>query len=103
MESSMNAPRRSRGASPCVSIHKNEHRRLSFARSKAIMDQDYNRCGNRPSGRETLRMANQTKGICVVGAGRAGMIHARNFQSQVPGFTVVSVVDPSEEAARRAC
>jgi len=31
------------------------------------------------------------------------MIHARNFQSQVPGFRVVSVVDPSEEAAHRAC
>lgn len=48
-------------------------------------------------------MANQTKGICLVGAGRAGMIHARNFCSQVPGFAVVSVVDPSEEAAQRAC
>ena len=48
-------------------------------------------------------MANRTRGICLVGAGRAGMIHARNFQSQVPGFTVVSVVDPSEEAVRRAC
>ena len=48
-------------------------------------------------------MPNQPKGICLVGAGRAGMIHARNFQSQVPGFSIVSVVDPSEEAARRAC
>jgi len=48
-------------------------------------------------------MPNRKKGICLVGAGRAGLIHARNFMSQVPGFAVVSVVDPSEEAARRAC
>ncbi|MCL1795714.1 MAG: Gfo/Idh/MocA family oxidoreductase [Clostridia bacterium] len=48
-------------------------------------------------------MGNRARGICLVGAGRAGMIHARNFQSQVPGFSVVSVVDPSEEAALCAC
>ena len=48
-------------------------------------------------------MSKAARGICLVGAGRAGMIHARNFQYQVPGFTVVSVVDPAEENARRAC
>ncbi|MDR3050199.1 MAG: Gfo/Idh/MocA family oxidoreductase [Oscillospiraceae bacterium] len=48
-------------------------------------------------------MSNNTHGICLVGAGRAGMIHARNFQSRVPGFAVVSVVDPVEEAAATAC
>ncbi|MCL2811166.1 MAG: Gfo/Idh/MocA family oxidoreductase [Clostridia bacterium] len=48
-------------------------------------------------------MPTHHKGICLVGAGRAGLIHGRNFQSQVPGFSVVSVVDPSEEAAGCAC
>ena len=31
------------------------------------------------------------------------MIHARNFQRSVPGFRIVSVADPVEEAAASAC
>ena len=39
-------------------------------------------------------------GVCVVGAGRAGMIHAVNFRKQIPGATLVAVADPVEEVAK---
>ena len=48
-------------------------------------------------------MKKNYRGICLIGAGRAGMIHARNFQRSVPGFRIVSVADPVEEAAASAC
>jgi len=41
-------------------------------------------------------------GVCVIGAGRAGMIHARNFRSNVPHAALVAVADPNETAARQA-
>ena len=41
-------------------------------------------------------------GVCVVGAGRAGMIHARNFCKNVPGAKLVAVADPFEETAKAA-
>lgn len=31
--------------------------------------------------------------ICLVGAGRAGMVHARNFQDHVPQASLVAIVD----------
>lgn len=40
--------------------------------------------------------------ICLIGAGRAGMIHGRNFASRVPGACIISVCDPSEEACAAA-
>ena len=41
-------------------------------------------------------------GICVIGAGRAGMIHARNFGSgRVAGARVVALVEPLEVARCR--
>ena len=42
-------------------------------------------------------------GVCVVGSGRAGMIHAVNFAKNVPGARLVAMVDPVEETARKAC
>ncbi|MEI3339346.1 MAG: Gfo/Idh/MocA family oxidoreductase [Eubacterium sp.] len=39
-------------------------------------------------------------GVCVVGAGRAGMIHAVNFVKNVPGARLVAVADPVEEVAK---
>lgn len=39
-------------------------------------------------------------GVCVVGAGRAGMIHAKNFVKNVPGAALVAVADPVEEVAK---
>ena len=43
-------------------------------------------------------------GICVIGSGRAGMIHARNFARGVAGARLVALADahaPTLEAARR--
>jgi len=42
-------------------------------------------------------------GICVVGAGRAGMIHAKNFAGNIPGAELIAMVDPVDEVARSAC
>jgi predicted dehydrogenase len=37
-------------------------------------------------------------GVAVVGAGRAGMVHAANFAAGVPGGRLVALADPNEEA-----
>jgi len=42
-------------------------------------------------------------GVCVVGSGRAGMIHAKNFTGNVPGAKLIAMVDPVEDVARSAC
>ncbi len=44
-------------------------------------------------------MNNKYVGICLIGAGRAGMIHAKNFASKVPNAKMVAVADPVKEAA----
>ena len=41
--------------------------------------------------------------VCVIGSGRAGMIHARNFARSVSGARLYAMVDPVEDAARAAC
>ena len=42
-------------------------------------------------------------GICVIGAGRAGMIHARNFDSgRIAGAQLVAIAEPSEEVRGKA-
>ncbi|HZG86604.1 Gfo/Idh/MocA family oxidoreductase [Paenibacillus sp.] len=43
-----------------------------------------------------------TLGVCIIGAGRAGMIHAVNFRKSVPYARLVAVADPNMEAAARA-
>jgi len=40
--------------------------------------------------------------VCVVGVGRAGMVHARNFRWHVPYAELVAVVDADAERARAA-
>lgn len=40
--------------------------------------------------------------ICVVGGGRAGMVHGWNFARAVPGATVTAVVDPVREVGAAA-
>ncbi|MBR3751406.1 MAG: Gfo/Idh/MocA family oxidoreductase [Clostridia bacterium] len=40
--------------------------------------------------------------LALIGSGRAGMIHARNFNSSVPNAQIVAVCDPIEEAAKSA-
>ena len=47
-------------------------------------------------------MAKKNLGVCVIGAGRAGMIHARNFAGRVPGAKLLGVVDALESAAKSA-
>ena len=42
-------------------------------------------------------------GICLIGTGRAGMIHGRNFAGSVPHAQVVAVSDPVEESTQKAC
>ncbi|NLG25906.1 MAG: Gfo/Idh/MocA family oxidoreductase [Clostridiales bacterium] len=37
-------------------------------------------------------------GVCLIGAGRAGMIHARNFAGRVPGARMAAVADPVQAA-----
>lgn len=42
-------------------------------------------------------------GICVVGAGRAGMVHARNFaHGRIPHAHLAAIVEPDDAARRRA-
>lgn len=45
---------------------------------------------------------NDVIGLCLIGAGRAGMIHAYNFVSRVPHAKMVAVSDVMEESAKRA-
>lgn len=42
-------------------------------------------------------------GVCLIGAGRAGMIHGINFRKSVSNADLVAVVDPFEETALKAC
>ncbi len=41
-------------------------------------------------------------GVCLIGAGRAGMIHARNFIANVPFAKVVAVAEPFAETREAA-
>lgn len=41
-------------------------------------------------------------GVAVIGAGRAGMIHAENFAKNVPGAKLLAVADPVEQTASDA-
>ena len=46
---------------------------------------------------------NQKKlGICLIGCGRAGMIHARNYKDKVENARMVACVDVVEAAAKAA-
>lgn len=47
-------------------------------------------------------MSQKKIGVCVIGTGRAGMIHARNFAVGIPQAKLVAVVDPVPEALQSA-
>ena len=47
-------------------------------------------------------MSSGTLGVCVVGAGRAGMVHARNFRWNVPQARLAAIVEPDAERAAAA-
>ncbi len=40
--------------------------------------------------------------VCVIGSGRAGMIHARNFAKSVQHAEIAAMADPVEDAAKAA-
>ena len=40
--------------------------------------------------------------VCVIGSGRAGMIHAINYAKNIPGAMLAAMVDPVEEVAKEA-
>jgi myo-inositol 2-dehydrogenase/D-chiro-inositol 1-dehydrogenase/scyllo-inositol 2-dehydrogenase (NAD+) len=46
---------------------------------------------------------NEEIGVCVAGAGRAGLIHARNFARAVPGARLAAVAEPDPDSLRAAC
>lgn len=50
-----------------------------------------------------VKTMKKTINVCLIGAGRAGMIHAINFKSKVPNARIVAVVDPVEQACLNAC
>lgn len=45
-------------------------------------------------------MKNGKIAIALIGAGRAGMIHARNFRKGIPNAELVAVADPVEDAVK---
>jgi len=40
--------------------------------------------------------------ICLIGCGRAGMIHARNYAFKIPEAQLIAICDPVEESVRSA-
>ena len=40
--------------------------------------------------------------VCLIGCGRAGMIHARAYNSQVVGAELIAICDPFDESLRSA-
>ncbi len=48
-------------------------------------------------------MSKERIGVCVIGSGRAGLIHARNFAHGIPGAKLVALMDSNEAAVRQAC
>lgn len=50
-------------------------------------------------GMKAKKMEKNKIGICVIGAGRAGRIHMKNFARSVPHARLSAVVDPFEDVA----
>lgn len=40
---------------------------------------------------------------CIIGAGRAGLIHIKNFATGISRSNLVAIADPSKEAVEKAC
>ena len=40
--------------------------------------------------------------VCLIGSGRAGMIHGHNFAGSVPGGKIIAVCDPVGDVAENA-
>ena len=48
-------------------------------------------------------MKSHKLGVCVIGAGRAGLIHAVNFAKGIKNARLTAIVDPNRETAEKAC
>jgi len=48
-------------------------------------------------------MKSHKLGVCVIGAGRAGLIHAVNFAKGIKNARLTAIVDPNRETAEQAC
>ena len=49
-----------------------------------------------------MKMTGRELGICVIGTGRAGMIHARNYAAGIRGCKLMALSDPYDSALRSA-
>lgn len=47
--------------------------------------------------------ANGKIGVCLIGSGRAGLIHAKNFATNIREAEFVAMVDTNQEAAAESC
>ncbi len=47
-------------------------------------------------------MENGKIGVAIIGSGRAGMIHAKNYKNRVEDAELVAVMDPDEKTAKQA-
>jgi len=48
-------------------------------------------------------MKSDKLGICVIGAGRAGLIHAFNFAKGIKDARLKAIAEPNRETAQQAC
>ena len=48
-------------------------------------------------------MKSDKLGVCVIGAGRAGLIHAVNFAKGIKNARLTAISEPNHEAAEKAC
>ncbi len=48
-------------------------------------------------------MKSDKLGVCVIGAGRAGMIHAVNFAKGIKNARLTAISEPNRETAEKAC
>jgi predicted dehydrogenase len=48
-------------------------------------------------------MESNKLGVCVIGAGRAGLIHAANFSKGIKNARLTAISEPNRETAEKAC
>jgi len=47
-------------------------------------------------------MINNNVNVCLIGTGRAGMIHAKNLNTRVPNANLIAICDTSQESLEKA-
>ena len=48
-------------------------------------------------------MTSNKLGVCVIGAGRAGRIHAVNFAKGIKNARLTAIAEPNRDTAEQAC